>query len=75
MCALAVYAGLVRVFSCLGTPKYEGVKGESPSLNALRVVLLGFPIQVHFSAKFLHSVDHLSCCVCATALGQNNVKV
>ena len=75
MCALAAYAGLVRVLSCLGAPKYEGVKGEAPSLNALRVVLLGFPIQVHFSAKFLHSVDHLSCYVCATALGHNNINV
>ena len=77
MCALAAYAGLVRVLSGLGTPKDEGVKGESPALNALRVVsaLLGFPIQVHFSAKFLHSVDHLSYYVCATALGHNNVKV
>ena len=38
-------------------------------------ILLGFPNQVDFNAKFLHSVDHLSYYVCSAALGHNNIKV
>ena len=74
MCTLVVYTGLVRVLSCLGTQEYEAVKGAPPLLNALWVVLSGFPNQMHFSAKFQHSVDHLFYYVCAAALGHNNGK-
>ena len=37
--------------------------------------LLGFPNQVHFNTKLLHSVDHLSYYVCLATLGHNNIKV
>ena len=38
-------------------------------------ILLGFPNQVDFNAKFLHSVDHLSYYVCSAPFGHNNIKV
>ena len=66
---------LLCVLSCLGTQQYKGVKGTSLSLNALWVVLLGFPNQVHFSAKFLHNVNHLSYYLCSAALGHSNIKL
>ena len=75
MCTLVAYTGLVRVLSCLGTQEYEAVKGAPPLLNALWVVLSGFPNQVRCNAKFLHNVDHLSYYVCSAALGHNNIKV
>ena len=43
-------------------------------LSARRVVLLGIINEVHFSAKFLYSID-LSCYVCSAALGHNSIKV
>ena len=58
--------------------EYKGVKVlTSIPLTKCFVsgILLGFPNQVHFSARFLHSVDHLSCYVCSAALGQDNIKV
>ena len=66
---------LLYVLSCLGTQQWKGVKGASPSLNALWVVLLWFPNHVRCNTKFLHSVDHLSYYVCSAALGHNNIKV
>ena len=65
---------LLCVLRCFVTQQYKGVKWSSPSVNALWIVPLWFPNQVHFNAKFLHSVYHVSCYVCSATLGHNYPK-
>ena len=66
---------LLCVLSCFGTQQCKGFERSIPLTECfVSGILLGFPIQVNFIAKFLHSVDHLSYYVCSAALGHSNVK-